>query len=91
MRRFYHIWLLIVLFCLGCGWHLRPADSEANEPLVTIDRYDQTERLFLSTGDYAALQQNVDTVAAVQPIQAENISDVTVDSARVLVVGQAKN
>ena len=57
MRRFYHIWLLIVLFCLGCGWHLRPADSEANEPLVTIDRYDQTERLFLSTGDYAALQQ----------------------------------
>ena len=44
-----------------------------------------------SPDDYAALQQNVDTVAAVQPIRAENISDVAVDSAHVLMPEQAKN
>ena len=32
--------------------------------------------------DYAALQQNADTIAAVQPIQAENISDAALDSTK---------
>ena len=36
--------------------------------------------------DYAALQQQyADTVAAVQPIQAENITDVAADSSKVLM------
>ncbi len=35
--------------------------------------------------DYAALQQEVDTAAVVQPVQAENIRDVVADSAKVLI------
>ncbi len=46
--------------------------------------------------DYAALQHNVDTVAAVQPIQAEfarseNISDLATDSSKVLINIQSKD
>jgi len=44
-----------------------------------------------SPADYATLQQSVDTVAAVQPVRAENISDVAVDSTRMLIMEQAKN
>ena len=41
--------------------------------------------------DYAAIQQNIDTVVAVQPIQAENISDAALDSTKVLLPEQTKN
>lgn len=42
--------------------------------------------------DYAALQQAVDTIGAVQPIQAENIGDAVItDSAQVLLPSQSKN
>ena len=41
--------------------------------------------------DYAAVKANVDTVAAVQPIQAENYSDASLDSTSVLRTGQAKD
>ena len=44
-----------------------------------------------SPADYATLQQSVDTVAAVQPVRAENISDVAVDSTRMLIMEQTKN
>ena len=42
--------------------------------------------------DYAALQQDADTVVAVQPVQAENIGDaVLTDSTQVMVPSQSKN
>ena len=41
--------------------------------------------------DYAAIQQKIDTVVAVQPIQAENISDAALDSTKVLLPEQTKN
>ena len=41
--------------------------------------------------DYAALQHDADTVAAIQPIQAENFSDAAVDSTGVLLAGQSKD
>ena len=43
--------------------------------------------------DYAALQQNVDTIGVIQPIQAENIGEavLTADSAQVLMPTQPKN
>ena len=44
-----------------------------------------------SPADYATLQQSVDTVATVQPVRAENISDVAVDSTRMLIMEQTKN
>lgn len=44
-----------------------------------------------NTPDYASYQQYQDTVKAVTPIQAENISDVNNDSTNVLMAGQPKN
>ncbi len=41
--------------------------------------------------DYAVLQQEVDTVAIIQPVQAENISDVVADSTKVLIPTHAKD
>jgi hypothetical protein len=43
--------------CIGCQWHLRPADVEADSTAITVERYDRPEVLFLTTGDFAALQQ----------------------------------
>ncbi len=41
--------------------------------------------------DYARYQQQVDSVAAVSPVQAENISDVGADSSQVLPPAQQQN
>lgn len=42
--------------------------------------------------DYAALQQNADTVVAVQPVQAENFGEAVItDSSQVLIPTQPKN
>ena len=47
---------LALLLLASCDWTLTPADSEANAP-VSVERYDRIESLYLTTGDYAALQQ----------------------------------
>ena len=41
--------------------------------------------------DYAALQHEVDTIAAIQPIQAENISDIGTDSTTVFRADMPKD
>ena len=41
--------------------------------------------------DYATLQQKRDSLSAVRPIQAENITDVGADSSQVYVADQSKN
>ena len=45
-----------MLVCVGCQWQLKPNDSD-RELKVTVERYDRIESLYLSTGDYSALQQ----------------------------------
>lgn len=57
VRLVYSILLLLMLACLGCEWHLRPNDEHASTDEVLIDRYDRLERLYLTSGDIAALQQ----------------------------------
>lgn len=56
VRKLYILLFLIMTVCIGCQWHLRPSE-EAEEGLVVIERFDRSERLYLSTGDFAALQQ----------------------------------
>ena len=41
--------------------------------------------------DYAVIQQQVDTVAVAQPVQAENISDASKDSSKVMIPVQSKD
>ena len=45
-----------MMFCVGCEWQLKPNSAE-DEVQVTIQRYDRIESLYLTTGDYSALQQ----------------------------------
>ena len=49
--------LLIMMACLGCEWKLQSSDSQASDQLMVIDRYDQLELRYLTTGDFAALQE----------------------------------
>lgn len=46
-----------MLACFGCEWHLKPGDGENLPGRVTVDRYDRIQSLYLTTGDFSALQQ----------------------------------
>ena len=54
--------------CVGCQWNLRPSDDN-DAVAVNIDRYDQIERIYLTTGDFAALQQ----LKTAYPIQTRTL------------------
>lgn len=56
MRKTYGILVFVMLLCIGCQWQLKPNDEDA-EVNVSIARYDRIESLYLTTGDYSALQQ----------------------------------
>ena len=57
MGKIYGILFMIMLLCIGCQWQLKPNDADTEEQRVTIQRYDRIESLYLTTGDYSALQQ----------------------------------
>ncbi len=57
MRKIYGILLLVMLICIGCQWKLKPNADDAVDAVVSIQRYDRIESLYLTTGDYSALQQ----------------------------------
>ena len=57
MGKIYGILFMIMLLCSGCQWQLKPNDVDAEEQRVSIQRYDRIEALYLTTGDYSALQQ----------------------------------
>lgn len=56
MRKTYGILVFIMLLCFGCQWQLKPNDDDAAAN-VSVARYDRIESLYLTTGDYSALQQ----------------------------------
>ncbi len=57
MRKIYGFLVMLMLLCLGCQWQLKPNDDATDERRVAIQRYDRIENLYLTTGDYSALQQ----------------------------------
>ncbi|MBQ9186916.1 MAG: gliding motility protein GldB [Prevotella sp.] len=57
MRKVYAILVIIMLICIGCQWQLKPNSDAAGKRQVSIQRYDRIESLYLTTGDYSALQQ----------------------------------
>jgi hypothetical protein len=56
MKRIYSILVLTMLFCVGCEWRFSSID-EHPEWLLSVSRYDRIESLYLTTGDFSALQQ----------------------------------
>ena len=57
MRKVYLLLFVLMLICLGCEWRLKSNDETSNDSIVTIERYDRIESLYLTTGDYSALLQ----------------------------------
>lgn len=55
MRKIYFVVLLILTACVGCQWHLKPSSENGDQ--VSVDRYDRIQSLYLTTGDFSALQQ----------------------------------
>lgn len=46
-----------MMLCVGCEWKLKPNSPDDESVQVAIERFDRVEGLYLSTGDYSALQQ----------------------------------
>ena len=46
-----------MLICFGCQWQLKPSDADNEGHAGSIQRYDRIESLYLTTGDFSALQQ----------------------------------
>lgn len=56
MNKFYLIIALILMLCIGCEWRLKP-NTEDSDDRVVVERYDRVQSLYLTTGDFSALQQ----------------------------------
>ena len=56
MRKIYVLLISVMLVCIGCEWRLSGSGSES-ETIVNVERYDRIQSLYLTTGDFSALQQ----------------------------------
>ena len=54
VRKIYYILFVVMLVCVSCEWQLRTSEEEER---VVVDRYDRIQSLYLTTGDFSALQQ----------------------------------
>jgi len=57
LRKLYFLLLLTLLACVGCQWQLHPSDDAKASEGITLERFDRMEILYLTDGDFAALQQ----------------------------------
>ena len=56
MRKVYAILTIAMLICIGCEWRFTASEGDS-EKVFVIERYDRIESLYLTTGDFSALQQ----------------------------------
>ncbi len=54
VHKIYFILLFFMLGCVGCEWPFMSSEEDEN---VVVDRYDRIQSLYLTTGDFSALQQ----------------------------------
>ncbi len=54
VRKIYLILITVMLGCIGCEWQLT---SDQSDGKVVIERYDRLQSLYLTTGDFSAMQQ----------------------------------
>lgn len=67
MRKVYYILLLVMLGCISCEWQFKSPDEE--DKVIAVDRYDRVQSLYLTTGDFSALQQ----MNTVYPMQTRTL------------------
>ena len=53
MHKIYYFLMIVMLGCISCEWQFLSDDEGA----VVVDRYDRIQSLYLTTGDFSALQQ----------------------------------
>lgn len=56
MRKLHIFFALLMLICMGCEWRLKSVE-DTSEQKISVERYDRVQSLYLTTGDYSALQQ----------------------------------
>lgn len=66
MRKIYYLVFVIMLGCISCEWQFRLSDDEKS---IVVDRYDRIQSLYLTTGDFSALQQ----MNTVYPMQTRTL------------------
>lgn len=66
MHRVYYTLFVVLLCCVSCEWQLKSQDAESQ---LSIDRYDRVQSLYLTTGDFSALQQ----MNTVYPMQTRTL------------------
>lgn len=57
MRKLVTYFIAVVIFGASCQFKLDPAENDKQVDAITIERFDQLQNRYLTTGDYAALQQ----------------------------------
>ena len=57
MRKILIFLLVMMVTCVGCELHLKPNDTGDGDNDLALRRYDRIQSLFLTTGDFSALQQ----------------------------------
>ena len=57
VQKVYVILVMLMFVCIGCQWQWKPAETDASGRRIGIQRFDRIEMLYLTTGDYSALQQ----------------------------------
>lgn len=67
MHKIYYLLLVVMLGCIGCEWQFKWSDDK--DQTVAIDRYDRIQSLYLTTGDFSALQQ----MNTVYPMQTRTL------------------
>ena len=53
MHKVYYFLLIVMFGCISCEWQFMAEDDAK----VVVDRYDRIQSLYLTTGDFSALQQ----------------------------------
>ena len=67
MRKIYYLVLVIMLGCISCEWQFKMSDEK--DKAIVVDRYDRIQSLYLTTGDFSALQQ----MNTVYPMQTRTL------------------
>jgi len=67
VRKVYYLLFVILLGCVGCEWQLKSFDDD--DLTVKVERYDRIQSLYLTTGDFSALQQ----MNTVYPMQTRTL------------------
>lgn len=57
MNKIYFVVSLLLFVCFGCEFNLRTKADKVSPTTVAVERYDRIQSLYLTTGDFSALQQ----------------------------------